>query len=109
MGKGEFMQDYGPIFKEFRINRGFSLKQIACDDLSISQLSRFERGESNISLNKFLLALQTIQLSLDEFMNRANNYKKTGTEEIYVSNGCLPLSEGCSRLGENDSRGTKET
>lgn len=70
------MQDYGPIFKEFRINRGFSLKQIACDDLSISQLSRFERGESNISLNKFLLALQTIQLSLDEFMNRANNYKK---------------------------------
>ena len=72
------MQDYGPIFKESRINRGFSLKQVACDDLSISQLSRFERGESDISLNKFLLALQAIQLSLDEFMNRANNYKKHG-------------------------------
>lgn len=76
------MQDYGPIFKEFRINRGFSLKQVACDDLSISQLSRFERGESDISLNKFLLALQAIQLSLDEFMNRANNYKKLGQKNL---------------------------
>lgn len=76
------MQDYGPIFKEFRINRGFSLKQVACDDLSISQLSRFERGESDISLNKFLLALQAIQLSLDEFMNRANNYKKLGQKKL---------------------------
>lgn len=42
---------YGPIFREFRLNRQFSLKQVASNELSVSQLSRFERGESDLSLD----------------------------------------------------------
>lgn len=48
------MFKYVPIFREFRLNRQFSLKQVASNELSVSQLSRFERGESDLSLTKFL-------------------------------------------------------
>lgn len=51
------MFKYVPIFREFRLNRQFSLKQVASNELSVSQLSRFERGESDLSLTKFLGAL----------------------------------------------------
>lgn len=68
---------YGPIFREFRLNRQFSLKQVASNELSVSQLSRFERGESDLSLTKFLGALEAIDLSISEFMDRVNKYQKS--------------------------------
>ena len=73
---------YGPIFREFRKNRQFSLKQVASDDLSVSQLSRFERGESDLSLTKFLQALDAIGLSTREFMDRVNEYQRVGQKVL---------------------------
>lgn len=69
------MSNYGKVFKEFRVNRHFSLKQIANDQVSLSQLSKFERGLSDISLTKFLAALDAINVRMTEFMDRINNYK----------------------------------
>ncbi|MFH5646668.1 helix-turn-helix domain-containing protein, partial [Streptococcus agalactiae] len=66
------MFKYVPIFREFRLNRQFSLKQVASNELSVSQLSRFERGESDLSLTKFLGALEAIDLSISEFMDRVD-------------------------------------
>ncbi|HEO1193649.1 TPA: MutR family transcriptional regulator [Streptococcus agalactiae] len=71
------MFKYFPIFREFRLNRQFSLKQVASNELSVSQLSRFERGESDLSLTKFLGALEAIDLSISEFMDRVNKYQKS--------------------------------
>lgn len=71
------MFKYVPIFREFRLNRQFSLKQVASNELSVSQLSRFERGESDLSLTKFLGALEAIDLSISEFMDRVNKYQKS--------------------------------
>ncbi|MDO4635287.1 MAG: helix-turn-helix transcriptional regulator [Streptococcus sp.] len=39
------MHDYGKIFRELRQQRQISLKQISDKEVSISQISRFERGE----------------------------------------------------------------
>ena len=42
------MQNYdklGQVFHEFRTNRSISLKQVADETVSASQISRFERGE----------------------------------------------------------------
>lgn len=41
----------GETFRELRLNRNLSLQQIAGDSVSLSQLSRFERGQSDISIN----------------------------------------------------------
>ena len=76
------MSQYGPIFKECRLNRGFSLKQVASKDLSISQLSRFERGESDLSLTKFIKALEAIQISVEEFMDKANGFKRIEQKKL---------------------------
>ena len=54
------LQNYdnlGQVFKNLRTNRHISLKQISNERVSAAQISRFERGESDISLEKFLIAL----------------------------------------------------
>lgn len=40
----------GQVFKNLRTNRRISLKQISNERVSAAQISRFERGESDISL-----------------------------------------------------------
>ena len=43
----------GQVFKNLRTNRRISLKQISNERVSTAQISRFERGESDISLEKY--------------------------------------------------------
>lgn len=65
----------GETFRELRLNRNLSLQQIAGDSVSLSQLSRFERGQSDISLNKFLVALDRMHVEVKEFMDVASDFK----------------------------------
>ncbi|MGT2911208.1 Rgg family transcriptional regulator [Streptococcus cameli] len=67
----------GETFRTLRINRHISLKQVATADLSISQLSRFERGESELSISKFLIALNNIHVEVKEFMDAASGFQHT--------------------------------
>lgn len=81
------MQKYknlGQVFKNLRTNRHISLKQIACDEVSTSQISRFERGESELSIGKFLIALGNMNVEVSEFMDAVNNYQRT--EQIKFMN-----------------------
>ena len=48
------MKNYGEAFRYFRKLNGYSLEYAAADSISKSQLSRFERGENEISLSTFL-------------------------------------------------------
>ncbi|MET3558461.1 Rgg/GadR/MutR family transcriptional activator [Streptococcus rupicaprae] len=70
------LPNYGQIFKEFRINRHFTLKQVANEHVSLAQLSKFERGETDLSLTKFISALDAINVRVTEFMDRVNNYQR---------------------------------
>lgn len=47
------MEKYGKAFRHFRLQNGFSLEIAAGEVISKSQLSRFERGETEISVIKF--------------------------------------------------------
>ncbi|HEU9825103.1 helix-turn-helix domain-containing protein, partial [Streptococcus pneumoniae] len=47
------MKNYGEAFRYFRKLNGYSLEYAAADSISKSQLSRFERGENEISLSTF--------------------------------------------------------
>lgn len=68
------MENYGHIFRELRKQRQLSLKEVADDKVSISQLSRFERGESDITLSKLLHLLNKIKIIPTEFFYRINAY-----------------------------------
>ena len=67
----------GEVFKNLRTNRHISLKQISNERVSAAQISRFERGESDISLEKFLIALSNMHIEVSEFMDAVNNYQRT--------------------------------
>ncbi|MDT2807757.1 Rgg/GadR/MutR family transcriptional regulator [Vagococcus lutrae] len=64
----------GEIFKELRISKQYTLADVAKDIASVSLLSKFERGEVDISFNKLSLLLKKINVSLYEFDLIANNY-----------------------------------
>lgn len=73
--EGINLQEFGKIFKEIRVGHNLYLKDIACDELSIPQLSKFERGESELTLGKFIIALERLNVTFEEFMYEVNYYR----------------------------------
>ena len=69
----------GRVFHDFRTNRNISLKQVADEHVSESQISRFERGETDISLTRFLRMLENMHVEVNEFMDTVRGYDKTET------------------------------
>lgn len=85
----EKYNNLGQVFKNLRTNRHISLKQISNERVSAAQISRFERGESDISLEKFLIALNNMHIEVSEFMDAVNNYQRT--EQIRFMSALIPL------------------
>lgn len=61
------MVEMGQIFKELRTARKISLKEAAGQALSYSMLSKFENGDSDITISKLLPALDNIRTDFEEF------------------------------------------
>lgn len=68
--------DLGELFRELRIARGLKLKDVASDKLSVSQLSKFENGQTMLSSDKLLVAISGIHMNFSEFGHALNNYQK---------------------------------
>lgn len=75
-------QQIGKVFHDFRINRNISLKQVADDNVSASQISRFERGETDLSISKFLTALGNMKVEVKEFADALQTHQKSETIEF---------------------------
>lgn len=61
---------FGKIFKKFRESRGLSLKDVSKCGVSISHLSRFEHEETDLTITKFILALEAINIQLKNLYTR---------------------------------------
>lgn len=79
---GDAMRNFGEIFKKFRESRGFRLKDVANEVISTSQLSRFEKGETDLTISKFILILDEINLSIDEFMYAVHGFRRDELNEL---------------------------
>ncbi|MCO4466292.1 Positive transcriptional regulator, MutRfamily [Streptococcus infantarius subsp. infantarius] len=66
----------GKILRKIRKGKNISLTFIADKYLSKSQISRFERGESEISCIRLINILDKMNVTLDEFMILYNNDNK---------------------------------
>ena len=62
------MQNLGEVFKELRKSRNVSLQEATGGEFTYSMLSKFERGEADLSSMKFITALDNIHSDLNEFM-----------------------------------------
>ena len=78
------MENFGEIFKTYREARGLSLKDVAESGLSTSQLSRFEKGESDLTITKFIKALRKIKMPINEFMYATNDFKIDEINRLWV-------------------------
>lgn len=73
------VKHFGEIFKKFRETRGLKLKDIAKSGISTSQLSRFENGETDLTITKFINILNEINVSWDEFILCQSNKGEEST------------------------------
>ena len=62
------MQNLGEVFKELRKSRNVSLQEATGGEFTYSMLSKFERGEADLSFMKLITALDNIHSDLNEFM-----------------------------------------
>ena len=72
----------GNTFHELRTNKHISLKQVADETVSIAQLSRFERGQADLSVSKFITALRNMQVEPSEFFHTLNKQQQSETIEF---------------------------
>ena len=70
-------QELGEFYKELRLARKLKQSDVACDGLTASQLSKFELGQSMLSADKLILAIQGINVTFDEFGHKLNNYQES--------------------------------
>ena len=69
LGKWEIMKSkLGITLRKIRKGKQISLCSIADSNLSKSQISRFERGESEISCIRLINILDKLHITLDEFI-----------------------------------------
>ncbi len=69
--------ELGEFYKELRLARKLKQSDVACDGLTASQLSKFELGQSMLSADKLILAIQGINVTFDEFGHKLNNYQES--------------------------------
>ena len=62
------MDDFGKTLRFIRTSKQVSINKLADNVISKSQLSRFERGESEISCSKLYYLLNKLNTSFDEFL-----------------------------------------
>jgi Rgg/GadR/MutR family transcriptional activator len=78
------MEQYGPTLRKIRKQKGLSMKELAKDSLSVSFLSKFERGESDISLTSMNQLLTRLNVSFDEFLFIHNDYSNQAIDLFFT-------------------------
>ncbi|WP_019790930.1 helix-turn-helix domain-containing protein, partial [Streptococcus sobrinus] len=69
--------ELGELYRELRIARGLKQRDVARDNLSVSQLSKFENGQSMLAADKLLLAIQGIHMTFSEFSYALTQYQES--------------------------------
>lgn len=72
--------NYGDVFRTIRLQRGFKVTSFE-PELSKSALSRFEKGENSLALDKFCQALDKMKLTLTEFEGYAEDFRASKHNE----------------------------
>lgn len=77
-------KEFGSVYRKMRESKGLILKEVANENLSVSQLSSFERGVSTLTLDKFVIALENINVSMSEFISIYND-SQTKAEQMILT------------------------
>lgn len=78
-------QSIGMLIREFRQSRNLAMKEVCDTDLSIAQLSKFERGVSEITINKLLVILDKLNITIEEFFHAEQEFELSEFEQLIVT------------------------
>lgn len=73
---------YGEVFKMIREKHNYTLESISGHGVSKSILSKFERGEARLTLEKFISTLYYMKVSLEEYEHYLNDYYPNEWENL---------------------------
>ena len=76
------MKNLGKVFKELRESRKISLRKATGGRFSVSLLSRFENGKSEISAQKLFVALENIHANVEELLFLARGFHQDANSEF---------------------------
>ncbi len=68
------MENFGAVLKDIRISKNFRLKDLSCNEISESTISRFENGVTKLSINHFYILLNRLGISFSEFEELVHCY-----------------------------------
>lgn len=71
------MEKYGVTLREIRLEKNYTMKELASGVISVSFLSKFERGQSEISLHSFAILLERLAVTFDEFFYKHHQLEET--------------------------------
>lgn len=83
------MKKVGKIFKKFRESRGLRLKDVVKAGISTSQLSRFENGETDLTISKFIAVLDEVNVPIEEFMYAVYDFHRDELSELLLKVNCF--------------------
>lgn len=109
------MSCFGKTLKFIREGKGKSLAEVAKGHISTSQLSRFENGESDITISKLFGVLAEMNVDVDEFVYASQDFKKDELtsileqikESLYIGN-VAKLKQLLSEQMRKSQRGERE-
>ncbi|MDR2976533.1 MAG: helix-turn-helix domain-containing protein [Streptococcaceae bacterium] len=64
----------GQVYQAIRKSKHLAMTDVADSEVSQSQISRFERGESSMTIDKFMRLLENTSVTLDEFESIYDNF-----------------------------------
>lgn len=77
------MKAYGETLRQIREQKGLTMKELAEGICSISFLSKFERGDSDISLGLLTEIAKKLMIGFDEFLYIHNEYNPDKLEQFF--------------------------
>ncbi|HEY0222665.1 MAG TPA: helix-turn-helix domain-containing protein [Lactovum miscens] len=83
------VKELGEIFKTIREEKNFSIRKAVGNVLSKSQLSRFERGENDISAKKLFALLENINVPIEDFAERFHEFNIDPSKKLFNTIGYL--------------------
>lgn len=80
----EFNKEIGGMIKEWRIRKKLSLEEMATMTLMTpSYINQLERGINGITLNKFILICNALEINLKEILQMYLFCKETNEDYLY--------------------------
>lgn len=70
------LEEYGKAMRNFRENRGFSLRMLAEGIVDPSTLAKYERGTTGLSFESLIPLLARLHITIGEFLYRARSFEQ---------------------------------